>query len=72
MPSGQTVKDGKVTFFGILETKKVVCPESKFFNPIVVRIKNAKIRQKWTSFLMRLNIFTTEQLFELQDNIFYV
>ena len=68
MPSGQTVKDGKVTFFGILETKKVVCPERKFFNSLMVRIKNAKIRQKWTSFLIRLIMFTTEQFFE--DTIF--
>ena len=66
-PCGQIVKDGKVTLFGILETKKVVCPEKKSFNPLMVRIKNAKNRQKWISFLVRLNVFAIVQLFEQLD-----
>ena len=65
---GQIVKDGKVTLLGILvETKKVVSSESKFINPKMVRIKNAKNRQKWISFLIRLNIFAKEQLYEEID-----
>ena len=66
-PCGQIVKDGKVTLFGILETKKVVCPEKKSFNPLMVKIKNAKNRQKWISFFVRLNVFAIVQLFEQLD-----
>ena len=52
-PCGQIVKDGKVTLFGILVNKKVVCLESKSFNPLIVRIKKAKNRQKWINLFVR-------------------
>ena len=66
---GHRVKAGKVTLLGIRETKKVVCSESKSFNPKKERTKKANNRHRWVNFLKMVGVFTLEQLFE-QPGIF--